>query len=144
MTSIREQALAALYKRLGDSLAVQVRRADGNAVSIPSAGATVTMEDGSPEAEPMMSPLQYAIEHPVPITIEASGTARVAIDETLQGIAAAVAADPTLGGLIDWSEITDMDTDTEAPEGAGGQKMPPRRVANLTITMQYVASTPVG
>ena len=143
MSSMREQALSALSDRLSASLLGTVRRADGTAADVPSTGALVTQEDGSLDAEPIMSPLCYAITHTVPITVQTGTATRTAMDGALQGIAGVIADDPTLGGAVEWAEISGIDVDTDAPSEKG-QILSRERVAELTVTLTYTAPTPVG
>ena len=143
MSSVREQALAALFDRLKANLLGTIRRATGDGGTVPLAGAMVTQEDGSLDAEALISPLCYAISHTVPITIQARMAGRADVDTALQGIAGILAADPTLGGAVEWAEISGMDAGTDAPS-ENGQPMPREQTAQITIVLTYTAPTPVG
>lgn len=142
MSSVREQALAALFAAINAGVLGQARREDGNAGSVPSTGALITMGDGGVDADPILSPLQYEMTHSVPISVEAKD--RASVDGALQGIAAAIAADPFLGGLVDWAEVGGPDVEAEAPTAPSGQQLPRLHTAQVTVTLTYLAPTPVG
>lgn len=142
MSSMREQALAALFTAISNGVPGHARRVDGNSEVVPGRGALVTMEDGSLDAEPIMSPLQYDITHSVPITVEAEE--RADIDVALIGMATSIAADPFLGGVVDWAELGSPDVEADAPTGPGGQQLPRIYTAQATVTLTYTAPTAVG
>ena len=144
MSSSREMVVAELFARISTNVLGTARRADGSAGNVPASGVLITVEDGALDAEPIMSPLQYDITHTVPITVEAGSSARSAMDQALQGIAAVVSDDPFLGGLVDWAEVSGPDVDTDAPTAPGGQQLPRLLTAQLTVTLSYLAPTPVG
>lgn len=141
--SRREDALAALFAAIQGQApgGVACYRADGNAITIPSSGAVLTQHDGSTDGSPILSPLSYDITHSVPVTIESK--ARLDIDAALVGVGAAIGADATLGGVVDWAELAAVDVDAESPS-QNGQPQPRFLSAQLTVTLYYTAPTAAG
>ena len=67
------------------------------------------------------------------------GHAPAALDALLMEIGSALAADRTLGGLVDWTEWSAPQTRDLAIDGAAGLKG-----AMVTVTLHYASSDPLG
>ena len=144
MASVRETALAGLAAELKQTLLGTVRRDDGSDGTIPKAGtgALVTVQDGSPDGTAIMSPLCYAITHEVPVIIDAYS--RADMDNAMQGVASVVTANPTLGGVVEWTSISSSDASVYQPEGKEGFSEPRIFTASLGVTLTYTAPTIAG
>lgn len=110
---------------------------------VPQGGGVVvrTGDPGEPEID--LSPLAYNWSHRIPIEVTAVAgmgiTAEEALDALLVRIGAALALDPTLGGLCDWVEAAAPTTEDISNDGAA-----PPRGADLIITAIYVTSSPLN
>jgi hypothetical protein len=120
MPTPRETILVALHARLS-ALPATVLRGEVLPERVPAEGLLI-LRDGEPgEPEVTLSPLSYHYQHRVEIEAVVQGEARsaqqmqgsggplqgtndrdVAFDTLCASIAAALAADRTLGGLCDW------------------------------------------
>ncbi len=114
MTSKREQVGAAIEALVVAALPqATVTRNRTKADEIPAGGA-VDISDGDPgEPEVDLSPLNYNYSHPFGLLFGAlpvAGlTAGQALDAMQVAVGAAVEADRTLGGLVDWLETSAPD-----------------------------------
>ena len=105
MPTTRETVLAALHARL-QPLAAQVLRDEVLPERIPASG-LIILRDGQPgEPEVTLSPLRYHYQHraELEVVVQAANGRASAFDDLIASIGAALAADPTLGGLCDWVE----------------------------------------
>ena len=111
--SMRETALAALHSRLGTALAARspapvVLRGETVPQRIPPGGLVVLRDGETVEETPILSPLAWAIEHRAEVEITVAGTTpadRAALlDALLVDVAAAMTADRTLGGAVEWAQ----------------------------------------
>jgi hypothetical protein len=143
--SKRERVLGALLAALGAALpagATLLR----NAVlpeRIPAAG-LVIVRDGDP-GEPafLHSPPRWFYEHRAEVEVIVAGPTRAArdaaFDQLLKAIGHALAADRTLGGLIDFA-IGDAPRLVDLPiEGADGLKG-----ATVGVLLPYDTADPLG
>ena len=136
--STREAAMTALLARLNASLAARspapsIRRNETVPLRLP-AGGLVVLRDGESVAEtPILSPLAYAIEHRAEIEVLASDT--TLLDALLMDIAAAVTADPMLGGAVEWAQPGSADIEDVEFEGAASA-----RAASLPVTLFFTAN----
>ena len=114
MTSKREQVGAAIEALVAAALpAATVTRNRTKADEIPAGGA-VDISDGDPgEPEVELSPLTYNYSHPFGLLFgterSVSLTAGERLDAMHVSVGAAVEANRTLGGLVDWLETTAPD-----------------------------------
>lgn len=139
-------ALDALAATLAPALPAPhlLLRATGTPETIPLGGALITLHKGSCEAaEPLLSPLRYEVIWTAPLTIDADSEA--ARDAAMDAIAAALVADPTLGGAVDWAEMAMPETEVQASPAMDGQgQQPPIFAATLPVRLHYVADSPAG
>lgn len=119
-------------------------RVERNAVlpdRIPSAGLLI-LRDGDPgDPETLLSPTHYIFQHVAEVDVLVEGRANVreaTFDALKQSVAAAVAADRTLGGLCDWIE-TVAPAPLELPlEGADAIKG-----ATIGVVLHYQTDDPL-
>ena len=111
--SVRETALAALHARLGTALAARspapvVLRGETVPQRIPPGGLVVLRDGETVEETPILSPLAWPIEHRAEVEITVAGATPAArnalLDALLVDVAAAVTADRTLGGAVEWAQ----------------------------------------
>jgi hypothetical protein len=147
--SAREAAIAALHARLASALGTRspppaVLRNE-TAPQRPPAGGLVVLRDGETiEETPILSPLAWAIEHRAEVEVIAPGAtpaARAALlDALLIDIGAAIAADRTLSGAVEWAQ-------PEAPafEDAEFEGAAPARAALVPVRLAFIAAgTPLA
>jgi hypothetical protein len=147
--SARETAIAALHATLASALAVRspaplLLRNETIPQRIP-AGGLVVVRDGEILSETaMFSPLAWAIEHGAEVEIvvaEATPADRDALlDDLLSTIGAAVAADRTLGGAVEWVGPGAPRFEDIVVEGGAAS-----RAALVTVTLAFTAlATPLA
>jgi hypothetical protein len=147
--STREAAIAALHTALSTALAArspapQVLRNETVPQRVP-AGGLVIVRDGEQQTEtPMLSPLSYAIEHGADVEIIASGATAVdrddLLDALLMDVSAAIVADRTLGGAVEWANLSAPSFDDVVVEGAA-----PLKAAIVTVSLAFtVAASPLN
>jgi hypothetical protein len=141
--STRETAIIALVAALAAALPdMTVERRDDFADDLGTAN-LVTVEDGDPgEADVALSPLSYAYAHEVPVNVTVVGDPAMlpaTLDAVLVTIGAALEADRTLGGTVDYLE-------PQAPviEAFAGEGTPGARQAVVTITLYYTTPSPLA
>lgn len=124
--SKRIAVLTALRDRLSlalDPLDISVLGLDGKeaAPSAPRSAGELVIASGDPgDPEVDLSPLRYHYAHTIPLALILFATDGT-IDEidfapVLLIIAATIDADPTIGGLCDWCELTAPTTDPVTAE----------------------------
>lgn len=139
--SIRERALQALLQALvthdWPAPAPRVARDQPLPERIPPGG-LITLYDGE-QGEPvelLLSPLTRSYEHVAELQLAVQSPeedARAeALDRLVQGVTAAIAADETLGGTLDWAEVGALADDLVAAEGEAGLK-----AGTLPVTLAY-------
>jgi hypothetical protein len=142
MTTRREEVLLALLDRLQTIPNATVKREEPLPENVPAAG-LVILRDGDPgEPEVLLSPLSYLWQHQAEIEVivqTSSNEASAALDTLLFEIGVVLAADRTLGGLVDWIEWTGPQTRDLAIDGAAGLKG-----AVVTVTVHYASSDPLA
>ena len=140
--SAREAALKALHDVLQGLSGPTVRRNDPLPAKVPSGG-LVILRDGDPgEPDVVLSPLTYHWRHAAEVEVlvqEAAPAARdAALDAILQGIAVAIAADPSLGGKVDYAAPGAPEIVDEAVEGATTIK-----AALVHVVLEYASANPL-
>ena len=142
MPTRREEVLTALFARLREVPGAAVKREEPLPEKVPAAG-LVTLRDGDPgEPEVLLSPLTYLWQHQAEIEVIVQQTpadaATAALDALLADVGAALAADRTLGGLVDWIEWGAPRTRDLAIDGAACLK-----AATVTVTLHYASADPL-
>ncbi|MGV0961429.1 MAG: hypothetical protein ACOYB1_16515 [Limnohabitans sp.] len=142
--SQREQAIGALFAVLGQlSLGTTVKRN----VALPervSDHAMAILRDGEMgEPEVSLSPLTYHWQHQVAIELlvaDPDATVRDSrMDGLLSELASLIEVDRTLGGVIEYAEISTPKFDELAPEGSSGIK-----ACLLPVVLHYSSSGPLN
>lgn len=109
----------------------------------PDPGGTIIghpFETGEPEMDFSPPTWNFETRFPHEVKPRLGATDQAAdIDAMLAPIGAAVAADRTLGGRVEWLEVTAADEDTDVPAGAAGQ-----RSANFHVIARYATTDPLG
>ena len=143
MTSKREQVLSALFGRLQEVPLASVKRNEALPQIVPASG-LVILRDGDPgEPDVTLNPVHLFFSHRAEIEAfvspPAGGGGEAVLDALLREIGAALAADRSLGGLVEnlfWSapEISVL-----AIEGAA-----PILTARVIVTLEYLTADPLA
>jgi hypothetical protein len=149
MTSMRETAISALLDVLQAAILFlaptpTVLRNETVPQRLPPGGVLVLQDGETEEATAMLSPLAYAIRHRAELEITVGGADEAErteqLDALLGAVAAALVADRTLGGAVEWSEPGPPLIEPVPVEGAAALK-----AALLPITLWFTApDTPLG
>ena len=139
MPTSRETILTALHALLS-ALPATPLRGDVMPERVPAAGLLI-LRDGEPgEPEVTLSPLRYHYQHRAEIEAVVQGAARDATFDTLcASIGAAIADDPTLGGLCDWVEAEAPRPVDLAVDGAASLK-----AAVIPVILHYSTADPLA
>ncbi len=147
--SMRESAIAALHAILVSALASRspepvVLRGETIPQHLPPGGLVVLRDGETIEETPILSPLAWAIEHRAEVEVTVTGAtpaARIALlDALLVDIGAAVTADRTLGGAVEWAQPGAPEFQDVEFEGAAAA-----RAALLPVTLSFtVAGSPLA
>ena len=135
----REIILAALHARLS-VLPATALRGEVLPERVPTAGLLI-LRDGAPgEPEMTLSPLRYHYQHRTEIEAVVQGADRdAAFDALTASIGAVLAADRTLGGLVDWIEA-EAPRPVDLPvEGAASLK-----AAVIVVVLHYSLADPLA
>jgi hypothetical protein len=141
--SVRETALAALAARLGAALAARspppkVLRNETVPQRLPAGGLVVVRDGETVEETAILSPLAWAIEHRA--DVEAVAATGALLDALLVNIAAAIAGDRILGGVVEWAQPGAPSFDDAETEGAAAA-----RAASIPVTLFFtVAGSPLA
>jgi len=147
--SVREFAIAALLSRLQTALAIRnpaplVLRGENVPQRLPPGGLVVLRDGEAIEETAILSPLAWAIEHRAEVEVTVGGATPVArtilLDALLVDIAAAIAADRTLGGAVEWAQPGAPDFEDVEFEGAAAA-----RAASVPVALFFtVAGSPLA
>jgi hypothetical protein len=141
--SVREAALTALSARLGAALAARdpapkLLRNETVPQRLPPGGLVVLRDGETVEETPMLSPLAWQIEHRAVVEVVAANTPL--LDALLVEIGAAITADRTLGGAIEWAQPGAPSFDDIETEGVAAS-----RAAAIPVTLIFtVAGSPLA
>jgi hypothetical protein len=147
--STREAAIAALHLTMATALASrspqpQVLRGETVPQRI-AAGGLVMIQDGETvEETAILSPLRWQVRHVAEVVVASSGPtpeARAAsLDALLVDVAAAVVADRTLGGSVEWAQPESPSFDDLEFDGAASV-----RAASVPVSLWFTTSeTPLS
>lgn len=141
--SPREAALKALLSLLQGISGPVVKRNEPEAQGIPGGG-LVMLRDGDPgEPEELLSPLAYSWNHRAEVVVQvqagAASARDAALDAMLVAIGAALAADPTLGGVVEMATPGAPELLDEPVEGGAAVK-----AALVPVFLEYLSSTALG
>ncbi|MBU8541979.1 hypothetical protein [Falsiroseomonas tokyonensis] len=142
--STRETAITALHSRLVTSLAAKnptplVLRGETIPQRIPPGGIVVVRDGETVEETPILSPLAWQIEHRAEVEITVAGATPAArnalLDALLVDVAAAITANRTLGGAVEWAQPGSASFEDVEFEGAAAA-----RAAAIPITLWFTAA----
>lgn len=146
--SVREAALKALFTLLEGVVwpvpAPVVSRNEPEPAAIPDGG-LVSLLDGEPGAPEVYlgRPPQYAYSHEATLLVlvqkQGAEVRDALLDELLRAIGAAVEADPTLGGVVEFAQVSAPAPLTEPIEGARSVKG-----CEIAVVLDYVSPAPLG
>ena len=147
--SMREAAIAALHSRLATALASRhpapvVLRGETVPQRLPPGGLVVLREGETVEETAILSPLAWAIEHRAEVEVTVAGATPAArnaqLDALLVAIAAAITADRSVGGALEWAQPGAPDFEDVEFEGAAAA-----RAASVPIALFFtVAGSPLA
>lgn len=147
--SARETAVAALHARLVASLASrnpapQALRGQTAPQRLPPGGLVVIRDGEIVQETAILSPMAFAIAHRAEVEVTVAGatpTARSALlDALLVDIGAAITADRTLGGAVEWAQPGSLEFQDVEFEGAAAA-----RAALVPVTLWFtLAGSPLA
>src|SRR5512134_821817 len=142
MPSTREQVLSALFDQLRTMALASVKRNEGLPQAVPAAG-LVILRDGDPgEPDVTLNPVHLFFSHRAEIEVFVSplagGGGEAALDMLLGNIGAALAADRSLGGLVENLTWSAPEISVLAIEGAA-----PILSARVIVTLEYLTADPL-
>ena len=143
MPSARERVLQALQDCLATSLTATARRNEALPERMPGEG-LVILRDGDPgEPDITLNPrtafYSHRVELEVFVTQPTAGGGEALLDALVADVHAALAPDPSLGGLAENLVVTAPETGVLAVEGAA-----PILTARLTVIVDYLVSDPLA
>ena len=142
LPSRREQVLAALVQRLQSGLSATIRRNEALPEQVPAAG-LVILRDGDPgEPDITLNPRTEFYSHRVELELfvtQPTAGGEALLDALVADVHAALAPDPSLGGLAENLAVTAPETGVLAVEGAA-----PILTARLTVIVDYLVSDPLA
>jgi hypothetical protein len=125
-----ETALAALASALDAATTVEVIRNSDRPEAIPAGGIVVVGDGEQTEVEETFFPLRYHIQHTAEVIVLAPTEA--ARDTLLGVLSAALVADRTLAGAVEWSQVEPVSFDLGDYEGAEAV-----RAARMPVALFY-------
>jgi hypothetical protein len=141
--SLREQALSALFEQLRTIPLAVVKRNEALPQIVPAVG-LVILRDGDPgEPDVTLNPVHLFFSHRAEIEAFISPSAgdggEVALDALLGKIGAALAADRSLGGLVENLTWSAPEISALVIEGAA-----PILSARVIVTLEYLTADPLA
>jgi hypothetical protein len=147
--STREAAITALHDVLAAALAArspapQVLRGETVPQRLPAGGLVVIRDGETVQETAILSPLAFAIEHWAEVEVTAGDATPAALaallDARLADIGAAIIADRTVGGAVEWAQPGSPEFQDVEFEGAGAA-----RAALVPVTLWFtVAGSPLA
>lgn len=135
MASKREQVLAAVFAALQTVPGATVRRNEALPQVVP-AGGLIIMRDGTPgEPDVTLNPRSEYYSHAIDVEAFAHDNDSGALDDLLRSIDAALSADDSFGGLVEYLAIADVEVDAFAGDGAA-----PMLAARINVIVEYQTS----
>jgi hypothetical protein len=147
--SAREAAVAALHAALASALASrspapQVLRGETVPQRIAPGGLVVVQDGETVEETAILSPLRWQVRHVAEVVVAAPGASpearAAALDALLLDVAAAIIADRTLGGAVEWAQPDSPSFDNLEFEGAASV-----RAASVPVSLWFTTTeTPLS
>ena len=140
--SKREQALQGLFLILQGLSGPVVKRNEPLPSKVVAEGLVILRDGDVGEPEIILSPTRYIYQHRAEIEVlvqKANQAERdTALDTILQSIGTALAADPTLGGVVDYMAPGAPELMEETVEGA-----PTLKAAVVPVILEYATTNPL-
>lgn len=131
--TIREQAISAVVERLAAVGQFTVARNEVVPAQVGSGGHVVVRDGERVEVERTLGIPHYYVTHRIGIeALAGGGDPDGGLDALIEDISAALGADPTLGGVVLFSELDLDDIETAGDEGAAAVKS-----ALLALMIEY-------
>ena len=141
--SRREQILAAVLLCLQSGFAATVRRNEALPERVPDEGFVILRDGDAGEPDITLNPRTAFYSHRVElelfVTQPTAGGGEALLDALVADVHAALAPDPSLGGLAENLVVTAPETGVLAIEGAA-----PILTARLTVIVDYLVSDPLA
>ena len=142
--SRREEAIAAVVTLVTAALPLALVVRNQERADEIGGGGFVNIIDGDPgDPEITLSPLTYTYDHPIGLELAAIGSADMTKEQALDAMGAAigraVAADRTLGNIVEFAQVTALNTDNA--NAAGTDTI---RWGDGAVIVQYTTKSPMG
>jgi hypothetical protein len=143
VASLREQALSALFDQLRTIPLAVVKRNEALPQAVPAAG-LVILRDGDPgEPDVTLNPVHLFFSHRTEIEAfvpqPAAGGGEALLDGLLGEVGATLAADRSLGGLVENLTWSAPEISVLAIEGAA-----PILCARVIVILEYLTADPLA
>jgi hypothetical protein len=140
---MREQVLSALFGQLRTIPLAVVKRNEGLPLAVPSAG-LIILRDGDPgEPDITLNPVTLFYRHQAEVeafvTPLVGGGGEALLDTLIEAVADALAADRSLGGLVENMGLGAPTIETLIIEGAA-----PILAARVPVVIEYLVSDPLA
>ena len=142
MNSTREQALMGLFSCLQRLTGPTVKRNEPLPIKVPEAGLVILRDGDAGDPEVILSPTRYVYQHRAEIEVlvqQADQAERdAALDTLLMAVGEALAADPRIGGMVDFAHPGSPELLQETIEGA-----PTIKAAVIPVFLEYSTLNPL-
>jgi len=135
VASKRERVLSAVFAALQAVPGATVRRNEALPQVVP-AGGLIIMRDGTPgEPDVTLNPRTEYYSHAIDVEAFAPDNDSGALDDLLRAVDAALSADDSFGGLVEYLAVGDVEVDAFAGDGAA-----PMLAARINVIVEYQTS----
>jgi len=135
VASKRERVLSAVFAALQTVPGATVRRNEALPQTVP-AGGLIIMRDGTPgEPDVTLNPRSEYYSHAIDVEAFAPDNDSGALDDLLRSVDAALSADDSFGGLVEYLAVGDVEVDAFAGDGAA-----PLLAARINVIVEYQTS----
>jgi len=135
VVSKRERVLSAVFAALQTVPGATVRRNEALPQTVP-AGGLIIMRDGTPgEPDVTLNPRSEYYSHAIDVEAFAPDNDSGALDDLLRSVDAALSADDSFGGLVEYLAVGDVEVDAFAGDGAA-----PLLAARINVIVEYQTS----
>lgn len=136
-------ALADVVRVAGLTVSAGSARNEVLPVKLPAGGYAIVFDGDPGEPEETFSPLRFHYEHVAEIDVVVAGASAAQrdakFDALVAAIGAALVADRTLGGLVDYMQARAPVTDVDPVEGAEALKS-----ATIPVVLHYATPDPLS
>jgi hypothetical protein len=141
--SLREQALSTLFDQLRTMALATVKRNEALPQAVPAAGLVILRDGELGEPDVTLNPVHWFFSHRAEIEAfvpqPTGGGGEALLDALLAEIGAALAADRSLGGLVENLTWSAPEISVLAIEGAA-----PILVARIIVALEYLTADPLA